>query len=157
MKTRAIIGITALVLTLIVMIPVVFFLTRGAVSPNQFGVITAGVLFLILWTISYAMLVDPCCAGLLARSSTPRSNGVARASRYLGDPRRRRDAWQVSSSSCWDISSSFFGLYRLPQRLVWYCGFVIKVFTKGGLHAYCTVDQIDQPNAPARFYSGSDV
>jgi hypothetical protein len=59
MKRRAIIGITAFVLTLSVMIPVVFFLTRGTVSLNQFGVITAGVLFLVLWTIPYAMLVDP--------------------------------------------------------------------------------------------------
>ena len=59
MKTRAIVGITSMVLTLAVIIPVLFFLSRGTVSPNQFGVIVACVLFLVLWTIPYVTLVDP--------------------------------------------------------------------------------------------------
>ena len=59
MKTRTIFGITGLVLTLVVMIPVLFFLSRGAVSSNQFGVIVGCVLLLVLWTISYMTLVDP--------------------------------------------------------------------------------------------------
>ena len=59
MKTRAIIGVTSLVLTLIVMLPVLFFLSRGAVSTNQFGVIVSSVLLLVLWTILYVTLVDP--------------------------------------------------------------------------------------------------
>ena len=59
MKTRGMIGILALVLTLGVLLPVIFFITRGAVSQNQFIVIAAGVLALVVWTIPYATLVDP--------------------------------------------------------------------------------------------------
>lgn len=59
MKTRVILGISGFVLTIAVMIPVLFFLSRGAVSPNQFAVIAAGVLLLVVWTISYVTLVDP--------------------------------------------------------------------------------------------------
>jgi hypothetical protein len=59
MKTRGIVGILALVLTLGLLIPVLFFVTRGAVSQNQFIVIAAGVLTMVLWTIPYATLVDP--------------------------------------------------------------------------------------------------
>ena len=59
MKTRGIVGILALVLTLVVMIPVLFFVTRGAVGPNQFIRIAAGGLALVVWTIPYATLVDP--------------------------------------------------------------------------------------------------
>jgi len=53
------VGILALVLTLGLLIPVLFIVTRGAVSQNQFIVILAGVLALVLWTIPYATLVDP--------------------------------------------------------------------------------------------------
>ena len=53
------IGILALVLTLALLIPVLFFVTRGAVSQNEFVFILAGVLALVLWTIPYATLVDP--------------------------------------------------------------------------------------------------
>ncbi|HYW70845.1 MAG TPA: hypothetical protein VE961_07420 [Pyrinomonadaceae bacterium] len=59
MKTRGTVGIVALALTLGLMIPVLFFVTRGAVSQNQFIVILAGGLALVLWTIPYATLVDP--------------------------------------------------------------------------------------------------
>ena len=59
MKTRSIVGLSGLVLTLVVMIPVLFFLSKGVVSTNQFGVIVACVLFLVLWTIPYVTLVDP--------------------------------------------------------------------------------------------------
>ena len=59
MKTRGMVGILALVLTLGLLIPVLFFVSRGAVAPNQFIVIAAGVLALVLWTIPYATLVDP--------------------------------------------------------------------------------------------------
>jgi hypothetical protein len=59
MKTRGIVGILALVLTLGLLIPVLFFVTRGAVSQNQFIVIVAGGLTLVVWTIPYATLVDP--------------------------------------------------------------------------------------------------
>src|ERR1700730_8594211 len=59
MKCRAIVGITGLVLTLVVMMPVLFFLSRGTISSNQFGVIVGCVLFLVLWTIPYVTLVDP--------------------------------------------------------------------------------------------------
>ncbi len=59
MKTRGIVGILAMVLTIGLLIPVLFFVTRGAVAPNQFVVIAAGVLTLVVWTIPYATLVDP--------------------------------------------------------------------------------------------------
>jgi len=59
MKTRGVVGVLAMVLTIGLLIPVLFFLTRGAVAPNQFVVIAAGVLALVLWTIPYATLVDP--------------------------------------------------------------------------------------------------
>ena len=59
MKTRGMVGILALVLTLGLLMPVLFFVTRGAVSSNQFIVITLGVLALVVWTIPYATLVDP--------------------------------------------------------------------------------------------------
>jgi len=59
MKTRAMIGIIAFVLTLVVMVPILFILSRGAVGGTQFAVILAGVLFLVLWTIPYVTLVDP--------------------------------------------------------------------------------------------------
>jgi hypothetical protein len=59
MKTRSIVGLSGLVLTLVLMIPVLFFLSRGAVSPNQFAVIAASVLLLVVWTILYVTLVDP--------------------------------------------------------------------------------------------------
>ena len=59
MKTRAIFGILGFVLTLVVMIPVLFFLSRGAVSANQFALIVGGVLLLVVWTVPYVTLVDP--------------------------------------------------------------------------------------------------
>ena len=59
MKTRGMVGILALVLTLGLLIPLLFIVTRGAVSSNQFIVITLGVLALVVWTIPYATLVDP--------------------------------------------------------------------------------------------------
>ena len=59
MKTRGVVGVVALLLTLCLLIPVLFFVTRGAVSANQFIVIAVGVLALVLWTIPYATLVDP--------------------------------------------------------------------------------------------------
>ncbi|MEP6911822.1 MAG: hypothetical protein ABI923_03655 [bacterium] len=59
MKPRAIFGIAGFVLTIAVMVPVLFFLSRGAVSTNQFVVITSAVLLLVLWTIPYVTLVDP--------------------------------------------------------------------------------------------------
>ena len=59
MKTRAVVGVAAFVLTIAVMIPALFFLSRGAVSFNQYFVIVAAVLSLVLWTVPYATLVDP--------------------------------------------------------------------------------------------------
>ena len=59
MKTRGIVGILAFLLALGVLIPVLFFITRGAVNQNQFIRIAAGVLAMVLWTIPYATLVDP--------------------------------------------------------------------------------------------------
>ena len=52
-------GIVALVLTLVVMIPVLFILSRNSVTSNQFIFIVSAVLLLVLWTILYAMLVEP--------------------------------------------------------------------------------------------------
>ncbi|SRR6266404_1546453 len=52
-------GIAALALMLVFMIPVLFVLSRNAVSANQYFVIVAAVLLLVLWTIPYATLVDP--------------------------------------------------------------------------------------------------
>jgi len=59
MKTRPIVGIAGLVVALVVMIPVLFFVSRGAVGGNQFLLIGLAVLALVLWTIAYATLVDP--------------------------------------------------------------------------------------------------
>ena len=60
MKTRAIFGIAGFVLTIAVMIPLLFFLSRGAVSTNQYLIIVSAVLALVLWTIPYVTVVDPC-------------------------------------------------------------------------------------------------
>jgi len=59
MKSRGVVGVVALLLTLCLLMPVLFFVTRGAVSPNQFVRIAVAVLALVLWTIPYATLVDP--------------------------------------------------------------------------------------------------
>ena len=59
MKTRAIFGILGFVLTVAVMIPVLFVLSRGDLSTNQFVLIVSGVLLLVLWTIPYMTLIDP--------------------------------------------------------------------------------------------------
>jgi hypothetical protein len=59
MKTRLIVGIGSMVLTLGVMLPVLFFLTRGSVSSSVYLLIVASVLFLVLWTIGYMTLLDP--------------------------------------------------------------------------------------------------
>ena len=59
MKTRSIVGIASFILTLAVVIPLLFSLSRGAVSTNQFVVIVSAVLLLVLWTIPYATIVDP--------------------------------------------------------------------------------------------------
>jgi hypothetical protein len=59
MKTRTTVGIAGFVLTLIVMIPILFFLTRDGVNRNQFVVIVSAVLLLVLWTIPYITLIDP--------------------------------------------------------------------------------------------------
>lgn len=58
MKTRLIVGISSMVLTLAVMIPVLFFLTRGSGSSSVYLLIVASVLFLVLWTIAYITLFD---------------------------------------------------------------------------------------------------
>src|SRR5258707_15873597 len=52
-------GIAALGLTLVLMIPFLFVLSRNAIGANQYFVIVASVLLLVLWTIPYATLVDP--------------------------------------------------------------------------------------------------
>ncbi len=51
-------GIAALGLTLVLMIPFLFVLSRNAISANQYFVIVAAVLLLVLWTIPYATLID---------------------------------------------------------------------------------------------------
>ena len=52
-------GLVALVLTLVLMIPVLFILSRNTVDTSQFILIVSAVLLLVLWTIPYATLVDP--------------------------------------------------------------------------------------------------
>jgi hypothetical protein len=52
-------GIAGLLLTLVLMIPILFILSRGTVNTSQFVLIVSGVLLLVLWTIPYATLVDP--------------------------------------------------------------------------------------------------
>jgi len=52
-------GIAGLLLTLGLTIPILFILSRGTVSTNQFILIVSGVLLLVLWIIPYATLVDP--------------------------------------------------------------------------------------------------
>ena len=59
MRTRTIFGTSGFVLTTAVMIPLLFFLSRGTVSTNHYFVIVSAVLLLVLWTIPYATLVDP--------------------------------------------------------------------------------------------------
>ena len=58
MKTRPLLGIS-LCLTLLVVVPVLFFLTRGIMSSSQFGLIVVAVLSLFLWTVVYVTLFDP--------------------------------------------------------------------------------------------------
>ena len=53
------VGLVALGLTLVLTLPFLFFLSRSAVSPNQFIIIVAAVLLLVLWTVAYVTLVDP--------------------------------------------------------------------------------------------------
>ena len=57
-------GLVGLGLTLLLLIPVLFLLTRSAVSTNQFVVIAGVVLLFVMWTSVYVILVDP----LLRRS-----------------------------------------------------------------------------------------
>src|ERR1700730_12795075 len=52
-------GIVALVLTFVLMIPILFILSRNTVNPNQFILIVSAVLLFVLWTIPYATVVDP--------------------------------------------------------------------------------------------------
>lgn len=59
MKARGLIGIAAFVLTIALTIPVLFLLSRSAVNTNQFILIVAGMLLLVLWTVPYITLVDP--------------------------------------------------------------------------------------------------
>ena len=59
MKNRTIAGGAGLLLTMALMIPVLFVLSRGAVSTNQFALIVSAVLLLGLWTIAYVTLIDP--------------------------------------------------------------------------------------------------
>lgn len=59
MTTRTTMGIAGFVLTLIVTIPILFFVTREEVNRSQFVVIVSAVLLLVLWTIPYITLVDP--------------------------------------------------------------------------------------------------
>src|SRR5258706_16350259 len=59
MKNRTIAGVAGLLLTMALMIPVLFVLSRGAVSTNQFALIVSGVVLLVLWTILYITLIDP--------------------------------------------------------------------------------------------------
>ena len=59
MKNRTIAGVAGLLLTMALMVPVLFVLSRGAVSTNQFALIVSGVLLLVLWTIPYMTLIDP--------------------------------------------------------------------------------------------------
>jgi hypothetical protein len=59
MTKRAGVGLAAFALTIMVMIPLLFFLSRKAVSADQYFIIVTGVLLLVFWTIPYATLVDP--------------------------------------------------------------------------------------------------
>ena len=59
MKSRFIFGIAGFALTIAITIPLLFFLSRGAISARNYLAIVAAVLGLVLWTIPYATLVDP--------------------------------------------------------------------------------------------------
>jgi hypothetical protein len=52
-------GLVALVLTLVLMIPLLFILSRNTVDTSQFILIVSAVLLFVLWTIAYATLIDP--------------------------------------------------------------------------------------------------
>jgi hypothetical protein len=59
MRTRVVVGLAGFALTVVLTIPALFLLSRDTVSTNQFVLIVSGVLLLVLWTITYAALVDP--------------------------------------------------------------------------------------------------
>ena len=52
-------GLVALALTLVLMTPVLFILSRNSVDTSQFILIVSAVLSFVLWTIAYATLIDP--------------------------------------------------------------------------------------------------
>ena len=56
MKKAALIGLG---ITLLLVIPTLYFLTRTSVSTNQFVVITGVVFLFVLWTVIYMIRVDP--------------------------------------------------------------------------------------------------
>jgi hypothetical protein len=59
MKTRPLIGLITILLTLAVIVPLIFFLSRGVIPANQFLLIALGILALLLWVIPFVTLVDP--------------------------------------------------------------------------------------------------
>ena len=56
---KGVIGIAAFIVTLAVMIPFLFVVSRSSVGANQYLIIVSAVLLLVMWTIPYVTLIDP--------------------------------------------------------------------------------------------------
>ena len=80
MKKAALAGLG---ITLLLVLPILFVLTRRAAGTNRIVVITGVVLLFVLWTALYVMLVDPLLRRLMGRTLNVRiewrgpSNSIA--------------------------------------------------------------------------------
>jgi hypothetical protein len=106
-------GLVGLGLTLMLTLPILFVLTRSAVSTNQFIVI----LFLI-WTVLYALLVDPLLRRLVGNIFNVRIEWRGSSKSIAWTP--------IESQGC--LSEMVVALLGWTFVILWILPFAIMVF-----------------------------
>ena len=111
-------GLIGLGLTLLLTIPILFVLTRGTVGTNQFIVIVGVVLLFLIWTVLYALLVDPLLRRLVGNIFNVRIEWRGPSKSIAWTP--------VESQGC--FSEMVIALLGWTFVILWILPFVVVVF-----------------------------
>src|SRR5260370_26995647 len=150
-------GIAALGLTLVLMIPFLFVLSRNAIGANQYFVIVASVLLLVLWTIPYATLIDP----WLRRSAGALFNvklewrGTSKSMSWTPDEETGMPNRTLHRSARICFHHSLVGAVCRSNR----SGTLASPLrcSQGGSHVYCIVTKNGQSKKTTCFHSALDM
>ena len=117
-------GLVGLGLTLMLTLPILFVLTRSAVSTNQFIVIVGVVLLFLIWTVLYALLVDPLLRRLVGNIFNVRIEWRGSSKSIAWTP--------IESQGC--LSEMVVALLGWTLVILWILPFAIMVFLYWARH-----------------------